>query len=440
MLQLTPSRGIRILAGAIAASLSVPALATWSIIMTDSHTKEVAIGSATCLIGIDLVRFLPVVRPMEGAAAAQSFIDQDAENRKLIWNAMAQDVDPNTILVWLEQRDPAHQTRQYGIVDTFGRAVTFTGSEAGPFADGIVGQTGTLTYAIQGNVITGPWVLEQAELAILNTPGGLPEKLMAAMQAARAVGGDGRCSCDPANPDACDPNHLLPDFKSAHVGFMIVTRRGDELGRCGRTNGCAQSDYYLKLNVRGARPGDLDPVLDMQQQFDAWRAGLVGITDAIESTIDITTDRLWNDGVSVATVSFQLRDYLGNPPTDLQLVELIHAPDGSAGSSAIGELIDLGGGAYQADVTAGILPGLDHIAVRVTDSVGTRLLQLNADLLIQDVNADLNRDEVVDLDDLRILLESFGRAGDAAPQDGDFDGDLDVDLADLSWILLSLPA
>ncbi len=428
-----------ILAAAWLISSASPAIATWSIIITDSRTREVAIGSATCLIGLDLARYLPVVRPMEGAAAAQSFIDLDAENRKLIWAMLANDEDPNTILHQLEGQDSGHQTRQYGIVDVFGRAVTFTGDEAGPYADGIVGQFGTLTYAIQGNVIAGPWVIEEAEAAILNTPGDIPEKLVAAMEAARAVGGDGRCSCDNQEPDSCALEDLPPVFKSAHIGFVMVARRGDPLVRCGRQNGCAQGAYFLRLNIAGERDTDPDPVDQIRPLFDAWRQARVGVADAVQSTVEISESRFWNDGASVATVSVQLLDYLGNPPTDLGLVELIHAPDGSAQSSAIGELIDLGGGAFQADVIAGVLGGQDRFAVQVTDSLGTRLVQLGADLLIQERAADLNADESVDVQDLKRLLKSFGIADGALPEDGDIDLDGDVDLADLSRMLQSLP-
>lgn len=435
-----PSRphAIRLTLLAIVALAPAGASATWSIIITDSRTKEVAIGSATCLIGIDLVRYLPVVRPMEGAAAAQSYIDNDAANRKRIWAELAVRNDPNNILMLLEDQDAGHQTRQYGIVDTLGRAVTFTGSEDGAFADGIVGSFGTMSYAIQGNVITGPWVIEEAEAAILNTPGGIPEKLMAAMEAARAVGGDGRCSCDAAAPDSCDPNHLLPDFKSAHVGFVITARRGDPLGNCGRANGCAQSAYYLRLNVAGSRPDDVDPVIQIREQFDLWRAGLVGITDAIESTLQISPSRLFNDGASTSKIAFQLRDWQGNPPADVQLVEVIHAPEGSAGSSTIGPVVELGDGAYEADVTVGTVAGLDRLAVRVTDSVGQRLLQLDAELLVQDARADLNDDGIVDYADLATLLASFGVSSGATAADGDMDGDGDVDLADLSALLQSI--
>ena len=64
------------------------ARATWSIILFDADTGEVAIGSATCLTVFDLQRGLPVVVVERGAAAAQSAIDIGATNRKKIFDEL----------------------------------------------------------------------------------------------------------------------------------------------------------------------------------------------------------------------------------------------------------------------------------------------------------------------------------------------------------------
>lgn len=58
--------------------------ATWSIIIVDPVTREVAIGSATCLSGYDLRAGSPVVLAAKGAAAAQSSLDVTGANRLLI--------------------------------------------------------------------------------------------------------------------------------------------------------------------------------------------------------------------------------------------------------------------------------------------------------------------------------------------------------------------
>src|SRR5262249_55131265 len=204
---------------ACAICAAAPIRATWSIVVVDTRTHEIAIGSATCLANFDLARALPVVRVGLGAAAAQSAIDSTGRNRRRIWDEFALGTAPNDILHILDGIDTLYETRQYGIVDARGRAATFTGALCGAYASGLTGEIGTMVYAIQGSGIPGQPVLSMAEAALISTPGGIPEKLMAAMEAARSMGGDGRCSCNPNAPDSC--GSPPPNFtKSAHIGFM----------------------------------------------------------------------------------------------------------------------------------------------------------------------------------------------------------------------------
>jgi len=337
-------------------------------------------------------------------------VDITGRNRQLIWEQLQPHTPPPVILGLLEQRDRRHQSRQYGIVDARGEAVTFSGSENGPYAGGLTGQLGTLVYSIQGNVLTGHPVLVEAELAVLSTPGGIPEKLMAAMEAARELGGDGRCSCSPQDPTGC--GSPPPEFeKSAHVGFMIVTRRGGVDGECTQTRGCANGTYYMSFNVRNQDANDPDPVFQLRERFDEWRAGLIGVHDAAESRITITPDRLLSDGTSTATTRIEVRDWQGAPAVDILAVDVLHDPAGSAGSSTIGPLHELGDGVYELELTAGTTPGRDVIAVRVSDPIGQRYLVPSGRLIIQDRRADLNGDGVVDLADLAILLQRLRRLG-----------------------------
>ena len=69
---------------------------------------------------------------------------------------------------------------------------------------------------------------------------------MAAMEAARAMGGDGRCSCSGSDPDGC--GSPPPSFtKSAHTAFVVLARLGNTDGGCGQLDGCAAGNYYLSL-------------------------------------------------------------------------------------------------------------------------------------------------------------------------------------------------
>lgn len=406
--------------------------ATWSIIIADRETKEVAIGSATCLTNFNLKLRLPVVLVDVGAAAAQSAIDTTGNNRLVIWNQLLAGTPPVEILPILQAQDNAHQSRQYGIVDTRGRAATFSGANNGPYANGLTGVHGNLVYSIQGNVITGQPVLEQAESAILNTPGDIPEKLMAAMEAARDMGGDGRCSCAPNDPTGCGSPPPAFD-KSAHVGFMIVARRGDTDGECTWNRGCANGIYFLRINIANQAETDPDPVNQMRERFDQWRSEMIGVPDAVASTVAFTPERVLNDGQSASTMHVEIKDWQGQPALGIKDLTVSH-DEGSAGSCAIGVPVDLGGGIFEVTLVAGAITGRDRIVVRVTDTSGTeRFLIPNGILRIVNHRADLDADGDVDMADLRLLLEAYGLS--AA---GDLSGDGDTDLQDLAEMLSNL--
>jgi Family of unknown function (DUF1028)/Invasin, domain 3/FG-GAP-like repeat len=236
----SPSLRIISAAAAVAALAGAPAAyATWSIILIDMRTREIAAGSATCLTTFDLQAGTPVILTGVGAATAQSFVDSTGQNRVFIRDKLALGVAPADIITGLATFDTGHQTRQYGIVDVLGRTATFSGTggnqwaggQTGQFQNVHLGQTGTIAYAIQGNILTGQCVVDAAVLAAINEPGDLPQKLMKAMQAARVTGGDGRCSC-PANPTSCGcPPATFT--KSAHIAYMLIARTGDTDGYFG---------------------------------------------------------------------------------------------------------------------------------------------------------------------------------------------------------------
>jgi len=228
---------------ALSAGLMLPlseAGATWSILLVDARTGEIAIGSATCLARRDLQADTPVLITEFGAATAQSFVDTTGQNRRFIANALIRGLTLDEILAELADRDSGHQTRQYGMVDTSADALTFSGTLAGEWKGGETGsfqythagRTGTIYYAVQGNVLTGEPVVQEAIDAMIQTDGDLAARLMAGMEAAHTFGGDGRCSCG-SDADACGspPPGFDPEVdKSAHIGYMMVARAGDASG------------------------------------------------------------------------------------------------------------------------------------------------------------------------------------------------------------------
>ena len=160
----------RLAVGLVLCSAAATAQATWSIVLIDTRTGEIGIASATCLSNFDLQANSPVVVVGRGAAAAQSSVDVGGANRTLIRNRLLAGVSPQAILAELAVTDGNHESRQYGIADVPGRAITFTGGEAGTWGGGVTGsfaytyagQASTIVYAIQGNILTGEPVVAAA--------------------------------------------------------------------------------------------------------------------------------------------------------------------------------------------------------------------------------------------------------------------------------------
>jgi uncharacterized Ntn-hydrolase superfamily protein len=167
-------------------SITSASQGTWSICIADAESKEVAVGTVTCLNEFDLVALVPVVVVGKGAAAVQAAGDFDGIRRPIVFAELMNETLPADILDMLAGI-AGHQDRQYGIADTLADAITFTGSDTFEWAGGVVGSECTMFYAIQGNILAGGCVVPAIEQAILTTPGDIPAKLMAGMQAARDV-------------------------------------------------------------------------------------------------------------------------------------------------------------------------------------------------------------------------------------------------------------
>jgi hypothetical protein len=194
---------------------------------------------------------------------------------------------------------------------------------------------------------------------------------MAGMEAAASMGGDGRCSCSPSAPDSCGsppPGFDPKRDKSAHCGFMMVSRIGDSDGKCD-VGGCATGVYYLNLNIANQKKADKDPTLQLRTQFDSWRAGQVGRPDAILSTKSLGSDHLPGNGTATTTLDLTAIDWQGAPVGHGGATITVKHADGSAGLAQFGTPVDHGDGTYSVPVTAGAGQGHDILDVVVDDAI-----------------------------------------------------------------------
>jgi len=88
----------------------------------------------------------------------------------------------------LVEMDALRDDRQLGIVDAQGRAAAWTGQKCFAYAGHSVGDS----YSVQGNILTGRHVIEAMARTYEQARGSLAERLLAALEAGDAAGGDRR--------------------------------------------------------------------------------------------------------------------------------------------------------------------------------------------------------------------------------------------------------
>jgi uncharacterized Ntn-hydrolase superfamily protein len=264
---------------AFLASLLLPstAFATWSVIAVDLATGRVVIASATCVDRDDafLMGIQAVVVPGKGVAACQAGVDNTHTNQMLVYTELQKGTDPARIIELLSA-DPAFQSRQFGIVDLSGRSAGHSGLTNGYVSQHIEGRVpGTqIFYSIQGNILRPGEVVPNAVKAFVNARGAITDRVMAAMEAADASGGDSRCSCPPP-PEDGSAAPIPCDGKTAHVAYILMAERND-------TNGDSHNNgkYAMYLTVTQPASGgpnaihqgeNLNPVKTLRMRYDAWR-------------------------------------------------------------------------------------------------------------------------------------------------------------------------
>jgi uncharacterized Ntn-hydrolase superfamily protein len=268
---------LRVAAGLLlAALLPSTALATWSVIAVDASTGRVVIASATCVNRDDafLMGVQAVVVPGKGVAACQAGVDNTHANQMLVYAELQKGTDPSRIIELLSQ-DPAFQSRQFGIVDLSGRSAGHSGLSNGYVTQDIQGRVpGTqIYYSIQGNILRPGEVVPSAVKAFLSTNAAITDRVMAAMEAADAAGGDSRCTC----PQVADSTAAgIPcNGKTAHVAYILMAERGDTSGDS-HNNG--KYSMYITVNQpdqggpNAIKAGEnLNPVKTLRMRYDEWR-------------------------------------------------------------------------------------------------------------------------------------------------------------------------
>jgi uncharacterized Ntn-hydrolase superfamily protein len=157
---------------------------TYSIVARDAATGEFGIAVQTRWPNVGAV--VPWAEPEVGAVATQSFAEESYGPLGLA--RMRDGASAQEALDRLIADDPDRDVRQVGMVDASARAAAFTGERC-VYAAGHVTDAG---LSIQANMMERPTVWPAMAEAYRSTTGELADRLMAALQAAEAEGGDVR--------------------------------------------------------------------------------------------------------------------------------------------------------------------------------------------------------------------------------------------------------
>ena len=158
---------------------------TFSIVAADPKTGEVGCAVQSKYFAIGAVT--PWVRAGVGAVATQA-MGVVARNGERALTMLAAGADPAAALDEVLAADVDRELRQLGAVTTDGRAAAHTGASCVEWAGHLVDPG----FAVQGNMLAGAEVLPAMRRAFLDTKTSLPERLLAALEAGQAAGGDRR--------------------------------------------------------------------------------------------------------------------------------------------------------------------------------------------------------------------------------------------------------
>ncbi|TVR52038.1 MAG: DUF1028 domain-containing protein [Gemmatimonadales bacterium] len=159
-------------------------LATYSIIALDPETGELGIGVQSKAFaagnraqhirgGVAAIAHQASANPMYGAMGVE---------------LLQRGYSPQEVVDMLVAADEGRDRRQVAIIDMEGRTAAWTGEGTSAWA----GHRCGVNYCAQGNILSGPEVVDAIAASFEASSGRLEYRLMDALDAAEAAGGDAR--------------------------------------------------------------------------------------------------------------------------------------------------------------------------------------------------------------------------------------------------------
>ena len=160
-------------------------LNTFSIVAHCPRTGMLGVAVSTAVPAVGAL--CPYVRPGVGAVSTQSWVNPYLALRAL--DLMQAGESGPAALEAVLADDPARDLRQIGVVDAAGRAAAWSGSRCTSWFGHLVESN----FAVQGNMLKGEATLaEMAKAFRENESEDLAERMLCALEAGQAAGGDKR--------------------------------------------------------------------------------------------------------------------------------------------------------------------------------------------------------------------------------------------------------
>ena len=165
--------------------MAEPLVATYSIAACDLDAQQWGVATQSKFLAVGSV--VPWAEPQVGAVATQAYANPryGPDGLRLLREGLAAD----EVVARLTEADDDRDQRQLGVVDGRGGSATYTGAECIDWAGGLTGPC----FAAQGNILVSDETVAALATTFSATAGRpLAERLLEALAAAQAAGGDKR--------------------------------------------------------------------------------------------------------------------------------------------------------------------------------------------------------------------------------------------------------
>jgi len=157
---------------------------TFSIVAYDPKNNEWGVAVQSKFVAVGSI--VPYAKAKVGAIATQAYANTSYGPNGLA--LLEKGLTAEETIQRLIKDDEKKEERQVGIVDSFGNAASFTGSECFEWAGHIIGKN----FSCQGNILVSEEVVKAMAKAFKKTRGDLIEKFFAVLDAGQEAGGDRR--------------------------------------------------------------------------------------------------------------------------------------------------------------------------------------------------------------------------------------------------------